>query len=529
MFLLETFDDPAQLAELATAAEDVNVPVVVDVSGAPWAKACVETALKGDEVQAALEAWTALRTAEESRWLSATVNRVVLANDGTGAGRRTVLGSPAAALAAMLASSYRYTAGFGRVFGNDGALRGGGLLEIASGPQRGTMVPVETFIPLRAQNDLAKLGLLAMGSGRNSDKVILSAAPTARQSADAVPLPAQVLTGRVVRFAQWVRDQIPPGTTDADVKTMFKQAAEFFLLVRHAGRGAARRVDPGQGRFTVRAGGGQRARAAGGDAVRDGVRPAPAASVATCRATSTPSRRGPTAPMRERHVELPVDILAPSPVARAPVRTVVHGDAIAWLHDQGPLQGASVITSLPDVAEVPALDLDGWRSWFEDAATEVMCAVPDDGVAIFFQSDIKRAGLWIDKGAMVARAAESTGMGLLFHKIVCRHPAGTVTFGRASYSHLLGFARRLRPALSRATADVIPDAGFMPGKKSMGVAACADACRFVLRETSTRTVVDPFCGFGTVLAVANALGMDAVGVDLSTRMCRRARTLRVEL
>jgi tRNA G10 N-methylase Trm11 len=37
--------------------------------------------------------------------------------------------------------------------------------------------------------------------------------------------------------------------------------------------------------------------------------------------------------------------------------------------------------------------------------------------------------------------------------------------------------------------------------------------------------VDPFCGWGTVLAVANALGMDAVGVDLSARMCRRARVL----
>jgi cyclopropane fatty-acyl-phospholipid synthase-like methyltransferase len=63
----------------------------------------------------------------------------------------------------------------------------------------------------------------------------------------------------------------------------------------------------------------------------------------------------------------------------------------------------------------------------------------------------------------------------------------------------------------------------------MGVKACVDACRFVLTETTTRTIVDPFCGWGTVLAVANALGMDAVGVDLSTRMCRRARTLQIDL
>jgi SAM-dependent methyltransferase len=69
----------------------------------------------------------------------------------------------------------------------------------------------------------------------------------------------------------------------------------------------------------------------------------------------------------------------------------------------------------------------------------------------------------------------------------------------------------------------------MPGIKSMGVNACVDACRFVARETPTRTIVDPFCGYGTVLAVANALGLDAVGVDLSARMCKKARALTVEL
>jgi hypothetical protein len=212
-----------------------------------------------------------------------------------------------------------------------------------------------------------------------------------------------------------------------------------------------------------------------------------------------------------------------------PLRAVHHADAITWLRERGRLAGASVVTSLPDVSELPALGLEGWRRWFEDAALQVMQAVPDDGVAVFFQSDIKEAGLWIDKGALVARAAERAAMGLLSHKIVCRKRPGTVTFGRATYSHLLTFARVMRARADRASADVLPDAGFMPGKKSMGVAACADACRFVRDETATRTVVDPFCGWGTVLAVANALGLDAVGVDLSARMCRRARALEIDL
>ncbi len=69
----------------------------------------------------------------------------------------------------------------------------------------------------------------------------------------------------------------------------------------------------------------------------------------------------------------------------------------------------------------------------------------------------------------------------------------------------------------------------MPGTKAMGVRACLDACRFVRDQTPTRTVVDPFCGWGTALAVANALGLDAIGVDLSARMCRRARALEIDL
>jgi hypothetical protein len=211
-----------------------------------------------------------------------------------------------------------------------------------------------------------------------------------------------------------------------------------------------------------------------------------------------------------------------------PTRTVHHGDAIPWLRDQA-LGGCSIVTSLPDVSELPQLGLDGWMRWFEDAAALVLERTPDQAVAIFYQSDVRHAGRWIDKGQLVARAAERSRASLLFHKIVCRKPAGTLTRGRASYSHMLAFSRALRPSLRWATPDVLPEAGAMPTPKSMGVLACVDACRFILAETATRTVVDPFCGAGTVLAVANSLGLDAIGVDLSIRQARRARSLTIEL
>jgi SAM-dependent methyltransferase len=76
---------------------------------------------------------------------------------------------------------------------------------------------------------------------------------------------------------------------------------------------------------------------------------------------------------------------------------------------------------------------------------------------------------------------------------------------------------------------VLDDAGFMTWSRAMGVSACTLACRFLRDETSTRLVVDPFCGQGTVLAVANAFGFGAIGVDLSKKRCKVARNLEISL
>jgi hypothetical protein len=210
--------------------------------------------------------------------------------------------------------------------------------------------------------------------------------------------------------------------------------------------------------------------------------------------------------------------------AGRPRRDVHQGDALVWLAAKAPLVGCSVVTSLPDLSELSGLSLAAWKVWFEAAAAAVLAAVPPEGVAIFFQSDIRVDRVWIDKGHLVTRAAERAGMSTWFHHIVCRKPAGTVGAGRASYAHLLGFGAR-PPTTVIPAADVLPDGGPRPGTKAMGTKACIAACQVVERSTNTRTIVDPFCGFGTVLAVANARGLDAVGVDLSPRMCRKARTL----
>jgi len=75
---------------------------------------------------------------------------------------------------------------------------------------------------------------------------------------------------------------------------------------------------------------------------------------------------------------------------------------------------------------------------------------------------------------------------------------------------------------------VLPDGGHKPWSRAMGVLACRAACRYLQDETATTLVVDPFCGHGTVLAVANEVGLDAIGVDTSRAQCKAARNLKLE-
>lgn len=212
-----------------------------------------------------------------------------------------------------------------------------------------------------------------------------------------------------------------------------------------------------------------------------------------------------------------------------PQRTVIQAEALGWLAEHPAESGSSVITSLPDVSELGGRTLAEWRHWFVDAARQVIRWVPPGGVSIFFQSDIRQGGIWIDKGYLVSLAAEEAGAHLLWHRIVCRKPPGTPSWGRASYSHLLCFSTEPRPLPKHPYPDVLPDAGFMPWSRAMGVLACELACQFLLEETTTQQVVDPFCGVGTALAVANARGLNALGVDLSRRRCRAAQRLELIL
>lgn len=202
-------------------------------------------------------------------------------------------------------------------------------------------------------------------------------------------------------------------------------------------------------------------------------------------------------------------------------------DGVAWLRQAALPADAALLTSLPDGSEMRRLSFAGWRQWFIDTAALVAAAAPERSAAVFYQTDVKRAGVWIDKAFLVQLGAEAAGVRLLWHKIVCRAPAGTATGGRPGYAHLLCFSRGLADPIEAATPDVLPRLGTMTWSRAMGLCAVEFAVGWLRDRVGARTIVDPFCGVGTALAVANNLGLDAIGVEIAAGRAEKARQLRV--
>lgn len=242
VFLAEPVRDLEPLGALAGQAAELMVPLVVGL--APEALGCADLdalfAL-GDAPAAVPEAWTGLRADEDTRWLTAVVNPVALVSEGSGAARRVLLGAPALALAALLSASERDTAGLASL-ARPGAVRAPAVWEPATGPDQGAQLPTARFAALRAQGRLGLLGLVALGSPRGGDSLVVAACPVVHAAADAGSLPAQILTGRIVRFSTWLRDQLTAGTAAHEVEALFAQAAGVLLFPNLTPEAAALQV-----------------------------------------------------------------------------------------------------------------------------------------------------------------------------------------------------------------------------------------------------------------------------------------------
>jgi hypothetical protein len=224
---------------------------------------------------------------------------------------------------------------------------------------------------------------------------------------------------------------------------------------------------------------------------------------------------------------------APSSTApkQGPPRTVVVDDALHWLkaRDEASLAGSSIVSSIPDVSET-GMSFPAWLAWFQQTAVLLVEKTPHDGLLVLTQTDIRREGRWIDKSLLVLQAAAAAGAVLLSRKVVCRRPVGHTSSSRAAFTHLLVLSRGrvLDPGRPEVVPDVIGDGGPVTWTRGLGLHASFACVDIVTRYTSSRTVVDPFCGEGMILACANARGLGAIGVEKHGKRAERARRLRIE-
>lgn len=232
VFVPVPIGDVALLQRLAAAAELALVPVVVELDSRIF-----DTDAEGLPDVLSVEPgklprtdWLALRQDESSRWLCVTTHRVLLAYEGAGATQRELFASSVWPVAAMLSESFRTTGGFARILGSVGGLAVPAARVLKHGTHEGQSSPTESFYPIKTQMQLAKHGLVAVGSVRDRATVVLLTAPMLRASIDAAALPAQIVTGRIVRFASWVRDQLPTDADEPTIASVFSEAGRVFLF-----------------------------------------------------------------------------------------------------------------------------------------------------------------------------------------------------------------------------------------------------------------------------------------------------------
>jgi len=201
------------------------------------------------------------------------------------------------------------------------------------------------------------------------------------------------------------------------------------------------------------------------------------------------------------------------------MRQVLCQDALKWLSKNDNID--SIITSMPEMEEVH-LNIKEYEVFFRSAAKACFQSMNEDGYCIFLQTDRKYHG-WVDKGYWLTDEAYALGFHTVWKKIAVTKEIGKADLFRPTYSTMLCFTKR------GLVGKLFPDVIYS-GEKTYTHAFGVDAvslCVDYVKSHGIKLVVDPFCGSGTTLAIANKLGLDAIGIDLSKEACVIARKLKL--
>jgi hypothetical protein len=158
------------------------------------------------------------------------------------------------------------------------------------------------------------------------------------------------------------------------------------------------------------------------------------------------------------------------------------------------------------------------------AATECFLSASENCPVVFVQTDRRKGGRQFSKSNLLQNIATDNGWFLVWHKIELSQEIGKANLYRPTFRHMVCFGRG-KVTAGQATPDVIPVSRKLY-PMAFGFEAARVTVEFCMRY-SKRTL-DPFCGHGTVLHVAESLGADSVGVDIDPACCEIARNFKPE-
>jgi len=202
-------------------------------------------------------------------------------------------------------------------------------------------------------------------------------------------------------------------------------------------------------------------------------------------------------------------------------RQVICQDALEWLPKHG--KNPCIITSLPEMDEMD-MNVKEYEVFFRSAARACFEAVIDTGYCIFLQTDRKHQG-WIDKGYWITDEGRDLGFHTVWKKIALTKEVGSADLFRPTYSTMICFTKK------GLVGKLFPDVIYT-GEKTYSNAFGIESVKLCIeyaKAQGVKKVLDPFCGSGTTLAVANAYGLDAIGVELSKPFCEQSRKLKLTI
>lgn len=207
-------------------------------------------------------------------------------------------------------------------------------------------------------------------------------------------------------------------------------------------------------------------------------------------------------------------------------RKIIVANSLDWLSTQKDGSIPNVITGICDLDEIEHLAERGMNEYiefFNKIGALIFQKLNPAGYAIFIQTDRKYQREWIDKSYMLTDLAYKHGYKMVWHKIVLHRDVDKTDLHRPCYAHMLCYTKT--GTSGAATPDVIPVSDRLY-KNGTPIEAAVRAVEFVKRYTKAGPfVLDPFVGQGTIPAIANAFGLNAVGIDIDAAQAAKAEKM----